>query len=127
MSGFTKASQKNLSDLKMENKDIPFTENSKLIKMTINYLQTLKYVDPKYSYEADANTKRILTVPAKAVYNNGYDNKNHDLILAIDDVVKPEDSHGLKDPTSKNEYCIKKFIGKGTFGQVSIFIYKLGL
>ena len=41
-------------------------------------------------------------MPAKPVHNNGYDNKNHDLILAIDDEEFMDGMRAIAVPVNDN-------------------------
>ncbi|CAD8052206.1 unnamed protein product [Paramecium sonneborni] len=53
---------------------------------------------------------RILTQPNKAVYNDGLDNENYDLIVRLDDQIVNQ--------KAQNIYIAKELLGVGTFGSV---------
>ncbi|CAD8050030.1 unnamed protein product [Paramecium primaurelia] len=53
---------------------------------------------------------RTLTQPNAAVYNDGLDNENYDLIIRLDDIIINE--------KTGNQYIAKELLGVGTFGSV---------
>ena len=96
--------------------------------MTLHLLEFYKQIDPNLSYSTELNPRRILTNPSegkfssrknvifsiKGVDNDGYDNKDNNLILRVNDsLVHFTDKY---QSNIKNEYKIAEFIGKGTFG-----------
>ncbi|EFN51440.1 hypothetical protein CHLNCDRAFT_140157, partial [Chlorella variabilis] len=57
-------------------------------------------VEP-FRYSSKLAPRRLLTKPADPASNGGWDNANHDLIVAVGD-----------------EYVVRDLLGQGTFGQV---------
>ncbi|CAD8048480.1 unnamed protein product [Paramecium sonneborni] len=53
---------------------------------------------------------RTLTQPNKAVYNDGLDNENYDLIVRLNDIIINQ--------KAENKYIAKELLGVGTFGSV---------
>lgn len=82
---------------------------SMLRELTHNLLRTYSAVSPAFSYDPALNPRRVLTRPEVPVYNNGFDNANHDFIVRVDDVILGHD---------RTEYRVVDLLGGGTFGQV---------
>ncbi|KAL6747277.1 kinase-like domain-containing protein [Haematococcus lacustris] len=59
--------------------------------------------------------RRVLTKPAAGVKNDGYDNENSDLVLAVGDCLL---NHNPGSGVSRS-YCVQDMLGQGTFGQVA--------
>lgn len=83
--------------------------------MTIIYSDTLNVVSSEILYNPNLASKRILTKPSKGTHNNGKDNKDYNLILSVNDIVKPSLSDEILEKNSLNGYLIKEFLGDGTF------------
>lgn len=59
-----------------------------IYKVTIRLLKLYKSLNPQFDYDPlTHNPKRVLTRPAKGIQNDGYDNKDHDYILYVNDVI----------------------------------------
>lgn len=76
---------------------------------TIDLLHVYKTVCPDFNF-AQTIPRRCLTKPSGPCYNDGRDNRAHDLILHVRDV--------LTDANNGDEYVVIDMLGTGTFGQV---------
>ncbi len=74
----------------------------------MNLLQSYQNSNPDFRFP-DSIPRRCLTKPSQPYHNNGYDNRTHDYILYVSDVLF--DNHG-------NRYTVLDLLGTGTFGQV---------
>ncbi|CAK9160638.1 unnamed protein product, partial [Ilex paraguariensis] len=62
--------------------------NYKLVtRLTKDISETYKICNPGFHYSEELNPKRFLTSPSIGVLNDGYDNANSDLILAVNYVL----------------------------------------
>jgi len=50
-------------------------------------LSTIVKLNPKFHYSPQFNPKRILTKPSERVHNQGYDNKEHNYLLYVNDLI----------------------------------------
>lgn len=75
---------------------------------TVGLLALYRRVNPDFRFFQSV-PRRCLTRPSQGVYNNEYDNHQHDYILYVNDTLS--DDHG-------NEYAVLDLLGTGTFGQV---------
>lgn len=82
---------------------------SLLQKATVYLVETYRRVQPSFRFQWTV-PRRCLTRPPEPAYNDGYDNRTHDYILYVNDV--------LCDPTTREEYLVLDMLGTGTFGQV---------
>ncbi|KAH7426157.1 hypothetical protein KP509_11G087000 [Ceratopteris richardii] len=81
-----------------------------VVKLTRDCIQTFKSCNISFSYSKDLDPKQYLTHPSVPFSNEGLDNENSDLILAVDDVLVNEHANV--------RFIVKEFLGQGTFGQV---------
>ncbi|CAF2270951.1 unnamed protein product, partial [Brassica napus] len=80
-------------------------------RLTRGLVETYKTCNPQFKYRGELNPKRYLTTPSVGVLNDGFDNVNSDLILAVNDDFCSSDS--------RHRYIVKDLLGHGTFGQVA--------
>ncbi|XP_024516982.1 dual specificity protein kinase YAK1 homolog isoform X1 [Selaginella moellendorffii] len=78
------------------------------VRLTKFIVETYRSCNPSFTYSDTFNPKRYLTNPSAGVSNNGLDNKNSDLILAVNGIIY----------NPKHRYVVKEMLGQGTFGQV---------
>ncbi|KAH9320504.1 hypothetical protein KI387_015143 [Taxus chinensis] len=84
---------------------------SLVVKLTKDIIETYKICNPTFTYSDSFNPKRCLTNPSTGVLNDGADNANSDLILAVNAVLVNSDTN--------HRYIVKDLLGQGTFGQVA--------
>lgn len=63
-----------------------------MVRLTRDLVETYKICDPQFKYIGELNPKRYLTTPSVGVLNDGFDNVNSDLILAVNDDFCSSDS-----------------------------------
>lgn len=80
-------------------------------RLTKDIVETYQICNPQFKYSEELNPKRFLTSPSIGVLNDGHDNVNSDLILAVNSV--------LVNSETQRRYIIKDILGHGTFGQVA--------
>ncbi|KGN50407.1 dual specificity protein kinase YAK1 homolog isoform X2 [Cucumis sativus] len=80
-------------------------------RLTKDIVETYRKCNPEFKYSEELNLKRFLTSPSIGVLNDGYDNVNSDLILAVNSV--------LLNFEMQRRYVVKDLLGHGTFGQVA--------
>ncbi|GAV73920.1 Pkinase domain-containing protein [Cephalotus follicularis] len=80
-------------------------------RLTKDIVETYQACNPKFKYTEELNPKRYLTSPSIGVLNDGCDNVNSDLILAV--------NYALINLDSQRRYIVKDVLGHGTFGQVA--------
>ncbi|XP_047328666.1 dual specificity protein kinase YAK1 homolog isoform X2 [Impatiens glandulifera] len=80
-------------------------------RLTKDIVETYKLCNPHFHYSDELNPKRYLTSPSVGVLNDGHDNTNSDLILAVNYV--------LSNSGTQQRYIVKDILGHGTFGQVA--------
>lgn len=56
-------------------------------RLTKDIVETYKICNPQFQYSEELNPKRFLTSPSIGVLNDGHDNANSDLILAVNLVL----------------------------------------
>lgn len=56
-------------------------------RLTKDIVETYRKCNPEFKYSEELNLKRFLTSPSIGVLNDGYDNVNSDLILAVNSVL----------------------------------------
>lgn len=56
--------------------------------VSVHLVETLSHCSPMFVYREDSKPRRFLTEPSVPVYNNLFDNENHDYILAVNDVIE---------------------------------------
>ena len=61
-------------------------------RLTRGLVETYKTCNPQFKYRGELNPKRYLTTPSAGVLNDGFDNVNSDLILAVNDDLSSSDS-----------------------------------
>uniref|UniRef100_A0A0D6R4L1 Protein kinase domain-containing protein n=1 Tax=Araucaria cunninghamii TaxID=56994 RepID=A0A0D6R4L1_ARACU len=84
---------------------------SLVVRLTKDLLETYQFCNPTFSYSDSFNPRRYLTNPSNGVLNDGADNANSDLILAVNAVLLNADT--------SCRYIVKDLLGQGTFGQVA--------
>lgn len=82
-----------------------------VVRLTKDIVETYQICNPLFNYSEELNPKRYLTSPSVGVLNDGYDNVNSDLILAVNLV--------LVNAETQRRYIVKDLLGHGTFGQVA--------
>jgi len=82
-----------------------------VVRLTKEIIETYQICNPTFTYSDAFNPKRYLTNPSTGVLNDGTDNENSDLILAVNAVLVNSDSN--------RRYIVKDILGQGTFGQVA--------
>ncbi|KAH9771261.1 Dual specificity protein kinase YAK1-like [Citrus sinensis] len=82
-----------------------------VVRLTKDIVETYQICNPLFKYSEELNPKRYLTSPSVGVLNDGYDNVNSDLILAVNLV--------LVNAETQRRYIVKDLLGHGTFGQVA--------
>lgn len=80
-------------------------------RLTKDIVETYQICNPQFKYSEELNPKRFLTSPSAGVLNDGHDNENSDLILAVNLV--------LINLEIQRRYIVKDLLGHGTFGQVA--------
>ena len=63
-----------------------------VVRLTSGLVETYKICNPQFKYRGELNPKRYLTTPSVGVLNDGFDNVNSDLILAVNDDLSSSDS-----------------------------------
>lgn len=58
-----------------------------VVRLTKDIVETYQICNPLFKYSEELNPKRYLTSPSVGVLNDGYDNVNSDLILAVNLVL----------------------------------------
>ena len=58
-----------------------------MARLTKDIIETYQICNPQFKYSEELNPKRFLTSPSVGVLNDGYDNVNSDLILAVNFVL----------------------------------------
>eukprot|EP00249_Psilotum_nudum_P023542 c28917_g1_i3 orf=630-3857(+) len=81
-----------------------------VVKLTKDIIETYQTCNPTFIYLESFNPKRYLTNPSTVVSNDGLDNENSDMVLAVNDVLINKDVN--------HRYIVKDLLGQGTFGQV---------
>lgn len=56
-------------------------------RLTKDIVETYKICNPQFQFSEELNPKRFLTSPSIGVLNDGHDNANSDLILAVNLVL----------------------------------------
>uniref|UniRef100_A0A1J3JMH3 Serine/threonine-protein kinase ppk15 n=1 Tax=Noccaea caerulescens TaxID=107243 RepID=A0A1J3JMH3_NOCCA len=82
-----------------------------VVRLTRDLVETYRICNTQFKYRGELNPKRYLTTPSVGVLNDGFDNVNSDLILAVNDDFCSSDS--------RQRYIVKDLLGHGTFGQVA--------
>ncbi|WCJ27736.1 hypothetical protein M5689_009462 [Euphorbia peplus] len=80
-------------------------------RLTKDIVETYQICNPQFKYSEELNPKRYLTSPSTGVLNDGHDNVNSDLILAV--------NLSLLNQETQRRYIVKDVLGHGTFGQVA--------
>ncbi|XP_038699889.1 dual specificity protein kinase YAK1 homolog isoform X2 [Tripterygium wilfordii] len=80
-------------------------------RLTKDIIATYQTCNPQFKYSEELNPKRYLTSPSIGVNNDGFDNVNSDLILAV--------NFALVNSDRQRRYVVKDVLGHGTFGQVA--------
>eukprot|EP00158_Paraphelidium_tribonemae_P007829 Partr_v1_DN28372_c0_g1_i2_m78822 putative dual-specificity tyrosine-(Y)-phosphorylation regulated kinase len=81
-----------------------------LRSMSLNLLAVYQICNPEhFRYSSSLNPRRVLTKPSQGLRNHGWDNRDSDYILYVNDLLG--DKEGQK-------YIILDLLGQGTFGQV---------
>lgn len=88
-----------------------FVRKSLVARLTKDIVETYQLCNPQFKFSEELNPKRFLTSPSVGVLNDGYDNANSDLILAVNFVLVHADR--------QRRYIVKDILGHGTFGQVA--------
>lgn len=82
---------------------------SPLRALTTSISDSYLMCNPNFDYEMSRNPRRALTVPSEPKFNHGHDNKQHNYILYVNDVIGTEDNR---------KYMAVDVLGYGEFGQV---------
>ncbi|KAL0084809.1 hypothetical protein F4703DRAFT_1592227 [Phycomyces blakesleeanus] len=80
-----------------------------LMSLTRDLNDTYQACNNGFQYSASHNPRRVLTKPSKPFGNEGFDNKDFDYILYVNDILGATEGH---------KYIILDVLGAGTFGQV---------
>ena len=75
--------------------DIPFLPLPPVqlvARLTKDIIETYQICNPQFKYSEELNPKRFLTSPSIGVLNDGHDNVNSDLILAVNSVLVNADT-----------------------------------
>ncbi|KAJ1672033.1 dual specificity protein kinase yak1, partial [Coemansia sp. RSA 25] len=101
--------QRQKSKLAQEQELARFSEFRPLLNLTVYIAETYRKCHVDFSYDSARRPRRVLTDPSEGVENDGFDNKNSDYILYVNDVIGEKDGH---------QFLILEMLGSGTFGQV---------
>ncbi|KAJ2867788.1 dual specificity protein kinase yak1 [Coemansia aciculifera] len=101
--------QRQKSKLAQEQELARFSEYRPLLNLTVYIAETYRKCHVDFSYDSARRPRRVLTDPSEGVENDGFDNKNSDYILYVNDVIGEKDGH---------QFLILEMLGSGTFGQV---------
>ncbi|KAH0885367.1 hypothetical protein HID58_061463 [Brassica napus] len=101
----------NGSDIRPQTLRATVKKKAVVERLTRGLVETYKTCNPQFKYRGELNPKRYLTTPSVGVLNDGFDNVNSDLILAVNDDFCSSDS--------RHRYIVKDLLGHGTFGQVA--------
>lgn len=88
---------------------LPAQHGQLLKSLTINLVDTYSNCCGDFSFTQEHVPRRVLTKPAEAAHNNGYDNIEFDYICRVRDTIESE---------SRRQFEIQDWLGRGTFGQV---------
>jgi serine/threonine protein kinase len=80
-----------------------------LLRVTVVLLDTYQRVCSDFRYDTRNRPRRCLTNPNRGVYNFGFDNRDNDLIVYVNDILETP---------SGERYIVVDLFGAGTFGQV---------
>ncbi|EME30002.1 Serine/threonine-protein kinase ppk15 [Galdieria sulphuraria] len=80
-----------------------------LLRVTVVLLDTYQRVCSNFRYDNRNRPRRCLTHPNRGVYNFGFDNRDNDLIVYVNDILETP---------SGERYIVVDLFGAGTFGQV---------
>ncbi|GJQ12605.1 hypothetical protein GpartN1_g4396.t1 [Galdieria partita] len=80
-----------------------------LLRVTVVLLDTYQRVCADFRYDNRNRPRRCLTNPNRGVYNFGFDNRDNDLIVYVNDILETP---------SGERYIVVDLFGAGTFGQV---------
>ncbi|CAE7357480.1 ppk15 [Symbiodinium natans] len=80
-----------------------------LKSLTVDLITTYQQCSTDFVYSDNTAPKRVLTKLSKGVYNDNFDNAEHDYICRVGDKIVNPDGHA---------YEILERLGHGTFGQV---------
>ncbi|KAL7100475.1 hypothetical protein ACP275_08G000200 [Erythranthe tilingii] len=80
-------------------------------RLTKDIVEIYQLCNPQFRYSEELNLKRFLTSPSTGLLNDGCDNANSDLILAV--------NYSLVNTETNRRYIVKDVLGHGTFGQVA--------
>ncbi|KAJ2896933.1 dual specificity protein kinase yak1, partial [Coemansia aciculifera] len=86
-----------------------FSEYHPLLSLTVYIAETYRKCHVDFSYDSARRPRRVLTDPSEGVENDGFDNKNSDYILYVNDIIGEQVGH---------QFLILEMLGSGTFGQV---------
>ncbi|KAJ2744521.1 dual specificity protein kinase yak1, partial [Coemansia sp. BCRC 34301] len=101
--------QRQKAKLAQEQELARFSEFRPLLNLTVYIAETYRKCHVDFSYDSARRPRRVLTDPSEGVENDGFDNKNSDYILYVNDVIGEKDGH---------QFLILEMLGSGTFGQV---------
>jgi serine/threonine protein kinase len=83
-------------------------QNHTLNQLTSGIIETYSRLNSAFYYSPSLNPRRALTKPVERVYNQGYDNREHNYILHVHDIIA----------SPRNRYRVVDLLGQGSFGQV---------
>ena len=81
-----------------------------LRKSTVGLLAVYKKCTGEFKYQTSLNPRRCLTKPSETEGDSGFDNKDADLVVYVNDE--------LVSTASGRKYVVVDKLGQGTFGQV---------
>ncbi|KAL4855458.1 Dual specificity protein kinase YAK1 [Chlorella vulgaris] len=87
----------------------PSAGDKTVAKLTVSLVSTYQQCSPAFRYSSKLAPRRLLTKPADPASNSGWDNANHDLIVAVGDEFVS---------SLGSRYAVRDLLGQGTFGQV---------
>ena len=81
-----------------------------LVELTAQLTQCYERCNPGgFAYNDAQNPRRVLTKPSEPVANDGFDNANSDLILAVNDMLEAETVAGYA-PSSGEGCCVPRMV-----------------
>ena len=82
-----------------------------LLSLTCELPELYARCNPAFTYNRQANPRRVLTEPSERCGNGGHDNAHANLVLSVNDVLH-------SDVGLFRSFRVLELLGEGTFGQV---------